>query len=398
MPFNKEAREGKQGSHHYYLTTMSWGELQQMAIFAEDLKDLDEDEQMQRGLAKKRITAMVDYLIEAPDHFFSALTLIILPRGADRPAVAGETGQEDWDYMFVKGTQSVPGTLRSGVLHISGEAQVFPADGQHRLRAGIDAIKQNAKLAKEEVPVVLIPFKDPDQVRQLFADLNLNAKPVSKTIGYAFESRDPLTQLAKRLGHEVPLFEGRVNRVTNSLSATSKNVITLNTLVECTKLLVSALAEHEEVDEGEFLKSKDCAELVKNAMEGIIAPFEEHWNSVIDGVSPDPDENSNPAGYLRDHFVFPHGLGWQALSTAAAELIREHGDSWFDIFREAAQSICWERTDQDTWEGRAVVYDEEGNRLNNSGRSIQATAELVLSAAKDSQPKKVKKVKVLKPK
>lgn len=94
---------------------------------------------------------------------------------------------------------------------------MFPADGQHRLRSEFQALKQNPQLAREELPVVMIPFNTTDTVRQLFSDLNLNAKPASKTIGYDFETRDPLALVAKELLDLVPLFGDRVNRVTNSL-------------------------------------------------------------------------------------------------------------------------------------------------------------------------------------
>ena len=58
-------------------------------------------------------------------------------------------------------------------------------------------------------------------VRQLFSDLNRNAKPVNKTIGLSFEMRDPMALAAKAVADEVPLFKGRVNRRSNSLAASS---------------------------------------------------------------------------------------------------------------------------------------------------------------------------------
>ena len=104
---------------------------------------------------------------------------------------------------------------------MSGDVRLFPADGQHRAKAAMDAIRANPALAKEAVPVVLVPFGNSDQVRQLL-DLNLNAKPVSKTTGYDFETRDPLAVISKKVGEEVTLFRGRVNRLSNSLPRSSE--------------------------------------------------------------------------------------------------------------------------------------------------------------------------------
>ena len=65
------ATKGTQGDHHYFTATMRWGDLAKDLVFPEDLGDLDEDQQMQRALAKKRIGDLVEYLGE-DDHFFTA--------------------------------------------------------------------------------------------------------------------------------------------------------------------------------------------------------------------------------------------------------------------------------------------------------------------------------------
>src|SRR5262249_55176507 len=121
-----------------------------------------------------------------------------------------------------------------------------------------EAIKIDHTLAREEVPVVLIPYEGQSQVRQLFSDLNLNAKPVSKTIGYDFESRDPVVVITKDAASQVPLFDGRINRRSNSLPRSSSDVITLSTLVQGSRWILEALAakdtdEQDEHDEDESI-------------------------------------------------------------------------------------------------------------------------------------------------
>src|SRR4051812_19116838 len=96
--------EGHQGLHTYWTGSVPVGELEHIVKFPGDLGDLDEDQQMQRGLSKARLPELVKYLTEFDSHFFSAVTLVILPRDLDRPAVAGDlvTDEEDgeWDYAF----------------------------------------------------------------------------------------------------------------------------------------------------------------------------------------------------------------------------------------------------------------------------------------------------------
>ena len=82
------------------------------------------------------------------------------------------------------------------------------------------------------------------------------------------------------------------------------------------------------------------------------------------------------AGSLRDRFVFPHGLGWSALTQAAADLRRQQGDQWEAAFRQAVEHINWERTNAD-WEGRAVV----NGAVMNTTQNVRATAQYILSIA-----------------
>jgi DNA sulfur modification protein DndB len=382
MPFVKEAMEGVQREIRFFSTAMQWGELQQMAVLPDDLADEfgGEEDRLQRSLVRSRIAPLVSYLVDVPDHFFSALTLIILPRRLDLPAheATGPEDEGEWDYYFERGPKSGPGRARFGIIHLSAGVQLFPADGQHRLRAALDAIRQDPSIAREEVPVVLVPYKSRDQVGQLFSDLNLNAKPVNKSVGYSLESRNPVVLVAKRTMGVLPLFRGRVHRGSNSLPKSSANVITMSGLVEGTRALLGAcaaaqgpanrargrtadaadrwVAEHED-------EAFDCA----RAMWGtIIDAFAEHWAPVLAG-------EHGAAGRLRDHFVFPHGLGWSALTQAAAELRRERSGDWESAFHQAVARIKWERTNPE-WEGRATV----NGTVMNTAQNVRSTAQYIV--------------------
>jgi DNA sulfur modification protein DndB len=386
MPFLKEAMEGLQGETRFFSTAMQWGELQQMAVFPEALADElgSEEDRLQRSLVRSRIAPLVSYLVDVPDHFFSALTLIILPRQLERAACEAQSAEDEgeWDYFFARGPKVGPGRARAGIIHLSAGVQLFPADGQHRLRAALDALRLAPGLAREEVPVVLVPYQSRDQVGQLFSDLNLNAKPVNKSVGYSLESRDPVVLIAKRVMGTVELFQRRVHRGSNSLPKSSANVITMSGLVEGTKTLLGACApthsdavnrgrsrmagaterwasEHEE-------EAFDCA---RTMWESLIDAFAEYWAPVLKG-------EHGAAGKLRDRFVFPHGLGWSALTQAAAELRRTRHDGWEPAFRHAVQQLSWERTNP-AWEGRATV----NGVVMNTTQNVRATAQLITAHA-----------------
>jgi DGQHR domain-containing protein len=321
------------------------------------------------------------------------LTLIVLPRDLNRPAIErsddaaeGEEDEEEWDWSFQRLQMPTPGRQRVGTLLLSGDVRLFPADGQHRARAARDAIHADHELAREEVPVVLVPYESPARVQQLFSDLNLNAKPVSKTVGYDMEHRDPLAILAKQLEEDVDLFRGRVNRRSNSLPRSSTNVISLNTLVMATRTLVGAYAQRDGIEVGQgaiekWLSTNEVQKTISaklaDTMNVIVDCFRAEWQPVLEG--------SEVAGVVRDNYVFPHGLGWQALSEAAAALIVEHGDDWERRFRRGVGSLDWART-APVWRGSAVLYDENGkDRVNNTGPGVRGVARSVFAAAEQGE-------------
>jgi DGQHR domain-containing protein len=386
--FTTTVMEGRQGTQRFFTTSMRWGELAQVLVLPDQLPELDEDQRMQRGLAKKRIGDLVRYLLQVEDHFFSAVTLVILPRDVMRPTTErGDDNPVDWDYSFTPVDTPMPGHQRIGKLELSGEVRLFTADGQHRAKSALEAMRTRPILAREEVPVVLVPYQDPERVRQLFSDLNLNAKPISRTLGYAYETRNPLTLIAKHAADEVPLFKGRVNRVTNSLPHTSSNVITLGALVQGTGYMVRAIAKKvhttaaDEEAVAKLLSKKGNYEKVQMEVAQI-------WDIIVDAFGdkwkPVMDEVEKAAGDLRDKYLFPHGLGWLALSKAAAEILVAHGENWEERFRKAVASFDWNRTANE-WKGNAVLHDEEtgSNRVNNTGPAINDLAGRIVRAAQE---------------
>jgi DNA sulfur modification protein DndB len=394
--FSTRVTEGIQGDHRYYTGAIRWGMLEKMLIFPEQLGDLDDDHRMQRGLAKRRLGDLVEYLTEVDGHFFSAITLVMIPRDLDLPAVEDDGDVDDWDFRFVQDPGRFAAGQKPGTLEIGDNIRLFPADGQHRAAAALKALAEgHTGISKEQVPVVLVPYRDHNQVRQMFSDLNLNAKPVSKTTGYDFETRDPVALIAKSVAESVDLFRGRVNRHSNSLGASSAQVITLNTLVQGCHSLIRGLALNtcpekaidgspKEVREARdeavqrYLSDNDgdaAATEVAIAWQQIIDAFAPYWESVLAG-----DEGA--AGKLRQEYVFPHGLGWLGLGEAAAQLIAQYGDEWSERFDAAVSSFSWKR-DAEPWVGRATIYNEDTDsyRVNNTRPAVDDLARTVVSRA-----------------
>ncbi len=361
MSYTWPAVKGTQKTTMYYLANLPYGAIDRLVVLPEDELGrhlLKGEDDMQRKLSWSRVRKeMKRYLLDQDDSFYSALTLFILPRDLGR-------AEEGEDFAFQAAAVPLPVPLLGqadsngeiGILAISDGAVLFPGDGQHRAASIKEALRDEPDLAGVLVPVVLIPFAGADQVRQLFADLNLNAKPVNKTIGLAFETRDPIAVISRQVAEQVPLFKDRVNVRTNSLPKSSANVIALNTLVEGNKALREALP-------GGDASATELAEVWEAIIDALPG-----WDDVLAGeVTP---------GEVREDFVHAHGIGWQALALAAAAVIKSDAEAWHDLLTEALENIDWRRTNPD-WQGVAMV----GERMNNTGPGIRATAGYILDRA-----------------
>jgi DNA sulfur modification protein DndB len=360
MPTTLNVIRGVQRTHTFYSANLEYGEIANLVVLPEEfLGDtlFDQEETMQRKLSWPRVNgAMKDYLLRNDDAFFSSLTLFIVPRDQN-PLEEGE----GYDFKAFSGDDS-----SAGVLTLRSTVVLFPADGQHRAAAIKAVLKERPRLASQHIPVVLVPYERKAVVRQMFSDLNLNAKPVSKTVGYALETRDPLTLLAKEVAKAVSLFEEKVNYSSNSLPDSSSHVITLNTLRAATERL------------GEVGLGLDFSAIAAGHVpeqQGAIVAL---WNLIVDSLPQWKTGIEQPggAGKLRKEFVFPHGIGVQAIAWAVAIMVAEERGQGRDPakpIRTVLKAIDWKRSNPD-FQGVAMV----GERVNNTGPGIRSLAGYIL--------------------
>jgi DGQHR domain-containing protein len=383
MAYVFPAIRATQRGRTFYLSTMTYGEVAKLVDLPDDKVNdrlLDDTTDMQRKLNWSRVKGeMKDYLLKNENAFYSALTLFVVPLDLTTELEEGK------DFVF----DADPGDPSRGTLKVFGTAVFFPGDGQHRTASIREGVKEQHALATTNIPVVLLPYRNKDDVRQLFSDLNLHAKGISKTIGLAFETRDPIAVLAKRIAQDVALFKDRINMKTNSLPASSPYVITMNTLYEATKWILAALHKCEVKEVGEKLSQiashAPSDPLVGEQAEGVV----EVWDVII-GALPAWDKvlaGSIKPAELRDEFVFAHGLGWQGIAQATSVILRTEPEGWDQTVTETLKKIDWKRmvkkdpndegNPNPIWQGVAMV----GQRVNNTGSGIRAVAGYILEQA-----------------
>ena len=336
----------------------------------------------QRRLDRARVRdEIVPYLVDNDDAFFSSLALVLVPS-------VGRTLEEGRDFSFEPADGAALAGA-AGVLRLDESVEMFPADGQHRSAAIMEALRrQPERMARQEAPVVLLPYRGAAQVRQCFADLNLHARPAPDTMGYAFDSRDPVAVVTRRVASDVPLFRGRVNEASNSLSAKSPEVVALGTLVQAHEAM---LAESVPLAEGagrvalrdrQWLRALrgldpstarvgEAAAPPAMAWEAAIGSIPQ-WNEVVaDRILPVVLREGDPATHAPG-YVFAYGVGWQGIAVAAAALMRHRRESWPDDLARCVRSVDWRKGPH--WAGVAM----HGDRVVNSGPAVKATAGLLL--------------------
>lgn len=348
MSINLNVVKGQMFDNEYWLATLSFAAIAKYVKLPEN-KDWDPifggpgEQEAQRKLNKTRVNNEIVPYLQNDDAFFSSLTLVLVP-GMDKPL------QEGRDYVFKK-AEGLAGEDGAGELQLDESVDMFPADGQHRTAAIIEAMKiDRERLRQQKVPVVLIAYKNKEQVRQHFSDLNLNAKGAPNTIGLTFESRDPKVIVTKRVAREVPLFANRVNELTNSLSKKTPDVITMGTLVQAHESLLGALypvsGKGKSFEDHPDLLAIRQTDPMNDKVGAIASRLKDVWAVVIDNL-PEWEEvlaDRVHARHLRDGddskgthgYVFAFGIGWQAIALAAAALIHHRPNSWAEDLARAA--------------------------------------------------------------
>lgn len=358
-----DAARGKQGDIEYFVTTMHFGELAKTVGYAE--RDLGEGAEMplelarQRKLNIKRVREeMKPYLLQNPDHFFSALAVEVV-----RP------GDQDHNIRFVPN----PDNPDFGRIMFDGTEQLDAVDGQHRLKAIQLAIQEQPELARESIAVVFLPHRSVERSQQIFSDLNRYAKTPSKTLNVLFEHREFPARVAKAWAkHSRAYRDGRTNMETNSLTVKSRHLITLSVLYECARELLAKDYANKKWDRAQLEAEADR----------VGRQFAEWYDEVVIAALPEIDKaiaGTLKPVELRERYVYPHSVGWRAIATAVRAAREQRPNDWKDVVSRGLAAIDWTITNKE-WEGSAVVAGSMANRRQNI---IRAATVVTLKLALD---------------
>jgi len=187
------------GDWEYYICIMKYAQVARTINFAHELRgNQDINTVIQRGLSD-RTEQIKKYLLTSEHRFLGAL--IVAAYGGHPNYIP--VSMEDPDGMLA-GLDS-----QFGVLTFDGSEQYFALDGQHRLKAIKDAVKESPELGADEIAVIVVSHQNSEEgqkrTRRLFTNINRHAKTTTASENILLEEDDGAAILSRRLISEHPL-------------------------------------------------------------------------------------------------------------------------------------------------------------------------------------------------
>lgn len=192
----------RMGNRDYFVATMKFAEVAKHISFYHTLaKNRELDQLFQRGISE-RTGNIKEYLLQAPHRFFNAILVAVMdgnPKFTELSLDERDELSSDLDAGF-------------GVIQFDGTQEYIVLDGQHRLKAIQDAIREDPSLKDEDLCVLLVDHKTSREglreTRRLFSNLNRHAQKTTKSEDIALDEDDACAIWARRAVEEHPYFSG----------------------------------------------------------------------------------------------------------------------------------------------------------------------------------------------
>lgn len=334
------ALRGVQAQREYFVAMCPLRLIPKIFFFNEE--EIPPELRAQRVLNRARIPAIARYIADnADDYVFSAITASI-------------DGEIEFQPFADKGR------LRNiGQLVVPMSATFVVNDGQHRRAAIEEALKERPELGDETIAVVFFVDAGLRRSQQLFADLNTHAVRASSSIGILYDFRDPLSQVARTVATQVPVFKGLTDMERSTIPNRSIKLFTLSGIFHANAALLRKSAQDDVAPEEERLAVEFWTELSK------IIP---EWQ--------DRMVRSVASAELRRDYVHVHSVTLHAIGIAGADLIAAHPRDW-KKYLQRLSSIDWSRSNTQLWEGRAMISGQMSKARNNIVRTASALKQIL---------------------
>lgn len=312
---------GIQANQNYYIAMVPLKLLE--ILFRTDADISLPEYRSQRRINEFRIPEIKDYILNNRNNYvFSALAASI-----------------DGEFKF--------NTLNSefsniGILEIDMSANFLINDGQHRLAAIKEAIKEDLTLVNETISIVF--FKDEGLARsqQMFTDLNKHAVKTSNSLANLYDSRDQIAVYTRNIISENRFLNLYTDKEKDILGKNSSKLFTLNNIYKANKKIL----KNGEMTEDDYSFLKDFWELITNNIA--------EWQDLL---------NKNIAKKdLRENYITTLAVTISAFGRLGSYFY-ENKDVNMKEKLSKLRKINWCRGCSENWLGRTIR--EDGKIKNN---------------------------------
>lgn len=337
---NLPVLRGRQGTRTCYAAMLPLKVVPRVFTFGEQ-DEVAPESRAQRMLSRKRVPEITRYLLEHEnDWVFPSLTASFNAEEVFRPA-----SKQDPNL---------------GILEVPLDTDFLINDGQHRRAAIEEAVRENPGIGEQTISVVLFREENIERSQQMFSDLNRTVQKTPRPLDILYDHRDPMNRITQGVADAVPVFEGRVEREKNFLSARSSAFVTLSALYDANVQLLGNLKEGE-VEEAEVEEAEERAILFWVSVTENIP----EWRSIRDGEL-QPSE-------AREGYIHCQAVGFWAVAAAGGDLIEEYPDEadWKQRLAGLGE-IDW-RKDNPEWQDICML----GRDIITKRQTREATANYI---------------------
>ena len=333
------AIKGVQAGREYFVAMCPLKLIPKIFLFDED--EIPAELRAQRTLNRSRVPEIARYIIENPkEYVFSSITASI-------------DGSVKFEAIEENGAHS-----SLGHLVIPMTCRFIINDGQHRRASIEEALKERPELGDETISVVFFVDGGLKHSQQMFSDLNKHAIRPTKSLGILYDLRDPLSQLARTLISDVPVFKGLTETEKTTISNRSIKLFTLSGVYQGTRALLNKTKTGRVTSEETRLAVEFWGEVGKHIPEWRLA-----------------QARKVASAELRRDFIHAHGLFLHALGIVGCTLVAGDPKRWRERLK-AVSKIDWSRSNSKLWEGRAMV----GGRVSKAHNNVLLTASVIKKA------------------
>jgi DNA sulfur modification protein DndB len=246
-------------------------------------------------------------------------------------------------------------------------------DGQHRVEGIIQALNEldeqsREKLRKASIAVMVACEHDLKQIHQDFADCS-KTKALPASLLSLYDTRNPGNRLVFDIEERCPLFTGKIDSTSKTLSKKSSYLFLANQLRQLVKhLLLEANTPDAEFERRarDLITAKGYETYLKNYVDYINYVTEKiPVLRQISEIAVDSPQRAQIPKYREAGWICLTATGLNVIGSLGHQFMTNKVDNWRDFVERFAE-VDWKRT-ADLWQGNIIVDD----RMNTQTMPIR---------------------------